>query len=259
MTAVHCRLCTETFEIGPDDLAYYDRISPVIGGKKQAIPAPMLCPQCRYQRRLCFRNERNLYHRKCDLSGRSMISMHPADTPFPVYYITEWLSDKWDAKTYGRAIDWNRPFFAQFAELCDAVPHFNLFITPTWDVNSDYTNCSSEAKNCYLITQAEKNEDCYYSRGINNCRSCSDCLRVHQCELCYECISCRHCYGCNFCEDCDNCSDCFFSSDLRGCRNCFGCHGLVQKESTSSISRSPRRNGSRKSDRSRSATRSSIR
>ena len=159
-----------------------------------------------------------------------MISMHPADTPFPVYHITEWMSDKWDPKSYGRKFDFSRPFFGQFAELCNAIPHFSAFVDPQMDVNSEYTNCSSEAKNCYLITQAEKNEDCYYSRGINNCKNCCDCLRVHRCELCYECISARNCYNCSYCSDCDNSSDCFFSSELRGCRNCFGCHGLVQKE-----------------------------
>ncbi len=225
-----CHHCSSNFEITPDDLAFLDQVSPVIAGKKYPIPAPTLCPTCRWQRRLMFRNERNLYHRKCDLSGRSMISMHPAETPFPVYHITEWLSDKWDAKSYGKDFDFTRSFFDQFKQLVMSVPHFSAFVDPTMDQNSEYTNCSSEAKNCYLITQAEKNEDCYYSRGINNCKNCCDCLRVHRCELCYECISARNCYRCLYCRDCDNCSDCYFSSELRGCRNCFGCHGLVQKE-----------------------------
>jgi len=216
--------------ITDEDMAFYDKISPVFNGKKEQVPAPKLCPQCRYQRRLGFRNERTLYHRKCDLSGKPMISMHPADTVFPVYHISEWLSDKWDAKDYGRDFDFNRTFADQFGEMCNEIPHFSAFVDPRMDVNSEYTNCSSEAKNCYLITQAEKNEDCYYARGINTCKNCCDCLRVTQCELCYECISCRGCYKCLFCEDCDNSSDCYFSTDLRGCKNCFGCHGLVQKE-----------------------------
>src|SRR5207244_1148676 len=134
-------------------------------------------------------------------SGKAMISMHPAKTPFPVYHILEWMGDKWDAKTYGRAFDFSRPFMEQFRDLCNEAPHFSAFVDPHMDVNSEYTNCSSEAKNCYLITQAEKNEDCYYSRGINTCKSCCDCLRVVKCELCYECISLRGCYRCLYCED----------------------------------------------------------
>lgn len=225
-----CTQCSAAFEITDEDLAFYDNVSPVFDGKKELIPPPTLCPQCRYQRRLACRNERTLYHRKCDLSGRPMISMHPADSPFPVYHITEWLTDKWDPKTYGRDFDFSKPFFEQFHELCTATPHFNAFVDPHMDINSEYTNCSSEAKNCYLITQAEKNEDCYYARGINNCKNCCDCYRVHKCELCYECIDANNCYNCRYCQDCDNSTDCWFSSDLRGCKFCFGCHGLAQKE-----------------------------
>lgn len=229
-TGKTCTQCSAPFEITQDDLAFYAKVSPVIAGKRYDVPPPTLCPECRWRRRLCFRNERNLYHRKCDLSGRSMISMHPANCSFPVYHITEWMTDKWDPKTYGRDFDFSRSFSDQFKELCDQVPHFNAFVDPHMDINAEYTNCSSEAKNCYLITQAEKNEDCYYSRGINNCKDCCDCLRVQKCELCYECVNATDCYHCLFVQDCSNCSDCYFSSGLRGCKHCFGCHELSQKE-----------------------------
>ena len=179
---------------------------------------------------MSFRNERTLYLRKCDITGKSMVSMHPAGTQFPVYNITDWLSDKWEPLDYGRDFDFNRPFFDQFKEMCQQIPHFSLFVDPHMDINSEYTNCSSEAKNCYLISQAEKNEDCYYSRGINSCKDCSDCLRVHQCELCYECISLNSCYHCLYSQESENCSDVYFSSNLKSCQNCFGCHNLVQKQ-----------------------------
>src|SRR3989344_2156403 len=106
--------CKSPFEIIDGDLQFYDRVSPVFAGKKFAIPPPTLCPDCRWQRRLSFRNERTLYLRKCDLSGKSMVSMHPADAPFPVYSITEWLSDKWNPLDYGQDFDFNRPFADQF-------------------------------------------------------------------------------------------------------------------------------------------------
>ncbi len=156
--------------------------------------------------------------------------MYPANVPFPVYKLQEWQKDSWDSADYGRDFDFSRPFFEQFAELTNEVPHFALFTYPEFDVNSDYTNCAGWSKNCYLISQAEQNEDCYYSRGINYSKNTCDCLRVHHCELCYECTDTSNSYRCLFTEECDNCSDCLFSSQLRGCRNCFGCHGLAQKE-----------------------------
>jgi hypothetical protein len=225
-----CTQCQASFEITKEDLAFYEKVSPTFNGTKYSIPSPTLCPDCRYRRRLAFRNERSLYRRTCDMTGKEMIAMHPPDTPFPVYHITEWMSDKWDPLDYGREYDYSRSFFEQFKELCDSVPHFSAFVDPQMDQNAEYTNCSSEARNCYMITQAEKNEDCYYSRGINQCKNCCDCLRVQQCELCYEVIYGTNCYRCFFCQDIWNSSDCFFSSDLRSCKHCFGCHGLSQKE-----------------------------
>ena len=225
-----CTHCQSPFEIRPEDLAFYERMSPTFAGKKFAIPAPTLCPNCRWIRRMTFRNERTLYHATCALTGKSMVSMHHPDTPFPVYHISEWLSDKWDPMDYGRDFDLSRPFFEQFKELCDSVPHFSLFVDPHLDINSDYTNCSNSAKNCYLISQAEQNEDCYYSRGINRSKDCADCLRIHQCELCYECTSMMGCYHCLYSQECESSSDCYFSSNLKSCKYCFASHDLVQKE-----------------------------
>jgi hypothetical protein len=77
-----CKHCQSTFEVTDDDLAFYDKVSPIFplgvnpvfsgegegsGVRKYAIPSPTFCPDCRQQRRLSFRNERKLYKRKCDL------------------------------------------------------------------------------------------------------------------------------------------------------------------------------------------------
>ncbi len=225
-----CKQCQTSFEVRPEDLAFYEEMSPTFAGKKFQIPPPTLCPDCRWQRRMCFRNERTLYVRKCDLSGKSIVSMYPSDVAFPVYDISEWLSDKWEPLDYGQDFDFTRSFFEQYKEMCERMPHQNLIIDPHLDVNSAYTNCSDSAKNCYLISQAEQNEDSYYSRGINRSKDCCDCLRIHRCELCYECTDLNNCYHCLYSQDCDSSSDCYFSSNLKACKNCFGCHDLVQKQ-----------------------------
>ena len=80
-----------------------------------------------------------------------MISMHHLSTPFPVYNITDWLGDEWDPKDYGRDFDFSRPFFEQFKEMCDEIPHFNSFVDPQLDQNSEYTNFSGTSKNCYYV------------------------------------------------------------------------------------------------------------
>jgi hypothetical protein len=61
-----CNHCNTKFDITDKDLEFYEKISPIFNDKKYSIPTPTLCPDCRQQRRLTFRNERKLYKRKCD-------------------------------------------------------------------------------------------------------------------------------------------------------------------------------------------------
>lgn len=156
--------------------------------------------------------------------------MHRPDKEFPVYEVGEWLHADWDPRSYGRDYDFARPFFEQMRDLRNAVPHFSLYTDPDTNVNSEFNNCLSDSKNCYLTRYSAYDENCYYSRGLFNCKDCCDCLTINDCELCYECLDSHHCYRCMYVQDCDNCSECFFSTGLRSCRNCIGCHGLVQKQ-----------------------------
>src|SRR3989304_10612746 len=77
--------CSASFQVTDADRAFYDRVSPMIGGRKMSIPEPSLCPECRQQRRISYRNERKLYKRNCDLTVKPIISMYSAEKPFPVY------------------------------------------------------------------------------------------------------------------------------------------------------------------------------
>lgn len=123
----NCQQCLNDFEVRPADLDFYDRTSPLLSGKKYLIPAPSLCPRCREQRRMSLNNEVNLYHRKCDLTGKQIISLYPNDSPYTVYNEPNWLEDKgWDPLDYGREFDFSRPFFDQFKELINEVPHLSV-------------------------------------------------------------------------------------------------------------------------------------
>ncbi len=95
-----CRQCAAVFPITDKDMEFYEKVSPVFGGKRYSIPAPTLCPDCRQQRRLSFRNERKLYKRKCDATGKDIISIYSPDKPYTVYHQDYWWSDKWDPLDY---------------------------------------------------------------------------------------------------------------------------------------------------------------
>src|SRR3989344_5612366 len=99
-----CRQCHSSFPIDDRDRAFY---------AKMQVPEPTLCPDCRLQRRLAWRVERNLYMRTCDLTGRNILSIFPPDHPNKVFYYEDWYKDTFDPHAYGRALDFSRPFFEQ--------------------------------------------------------------------------------------------------------------------------------------------------
>ena len=224
-----CTLTGQPFEIRQEDLKFLEEISPVFQGKKYPLPAPDLCPTARMQVRLAQRNERFLYHRKCDLSGKQIISCYSLDKPFPVYENDEWYSDKWDGKEYGMEFDFTQPFFEQFGKLRARVPRLARILEKPYE-NSDYCNTASQVKNCYLLFSSNQNEDCYFGSWVNQCRSCVDSLNVENCELCYECVGCRDCYALRYGRDCIGCRESFFLRDCQGCSNCFGCTNQVNKQ-----------------------------
>jgi len=215
-----CNQCHSSFEIFPEDQEFY---------QKMEVPEPTLCPQCRMQRRLSYRNERHLYHRKCDLTGKSIISAFSTDKPFPVYDLDAWWSDEWDAMDYGRDFDFSRPFFEQFFELRNQVPRLALIQQKPME-NSDYCNCASRNKNCYLVFSTNYCENVYYGSWVNHSKNSVDNSYLRNSELCYESVGCTDCFNVSYSQDSINCSDSAFLRNCQGVRNCFGSSNLVNKQ-----------------------------
>lgn len=222
-----CVQCRSAFAITKEDLQFADKVSPVIAGKKQAVPPPTLCPLCRQQRRLAWRNERHLYHRTCDLTGKSIIANFGPHTGITVYDQHEWWTDKWEPLSYGREFNFSRPFFAQFADLQREVPQPSLSV---WNSeNSDYCNYIGHVKGSYLIFGSVYSQDCYYGSPYYS-NNCVDTLVVRECEECYECVDCRKLRRCFFCQDCWHSNHLLCCYDCQGCSECIGCAGLRKKQ-----------------------------
>jgi len=224
-----CTKCAQQFEITDEDQKFYDKVSPVISGKKYLIPPPTLCPDCRQQRRLVFRNERNLYLRKCNLCGKVVISLYSAEKPHNVYCEDCFWSDKWDAINFGKDFDFSRPFFEQYLELLETVPIPAINMHGD-NENSDYTNLSSNNKNCYLSFASSDNEDAYYSTYLQRSKNIADCFFIFDSELCYECVDCFNGYNLRYSQSCRACRDSILLFDCRSCEYCIGCAGLVNKK-----------------------------
>lgn len=222
-----CRQCNSNFEVTEQDIAFYEKVSPVIDEKRYPFPPPTICPDCRLKRKVCFRNERSFYKRKCDLTGKDIISIYAPDKDVRVYGQEEWWSDKWDPRDHGRDYDFNRPFFDQIAELFKEVPLIAL-----WNFkceNATFNNNCFSLKNSYMNYNSDEGERILYCYVTEFCNDCTDTAFLQKSELCYECVDCTNSYNCIFSQLLDNCNDCFFSTDLIGCKQCFGCHGLRQQ------------------------------
>jgi len=228
MTTKNCKTCQAQFEITQADLDFYQKVSPSFKGQKYLIPSPTLCPDCRQQRRLAWRNQTNVYINMCSGTKENIFTAFNPQNTFPVYKNDYWYSDNWDPKDYGRDFDFNRPFFEQYAELIHSVPQMAL--SAFNNENCDYTNQIAFCNNCYLTFESEYNENCYYSSNIWGSNSSMDCLYLKDSELCYQCLDCTNCYKVQYSRDSENCSDSYFLKNCVSCKNCFGCVNLKGKE-----------------------------
>jgi hypothetical protein len=215
-----CQNCKNSFNIESDDFSFYE---------KMGVPAPTFCPECRAARRMNNTNERVLYFRSCDLTGKKIMSMFPSDAPFPVFESEAWYGDGWDPSIYAQDYDFSRPFFEQFLELQNKVPRMAL-VKQGKSINSDYCHRINDPKNCYMVFRATRPEECMYSYVLLDTRECVDCAYITKCELCYECIDCENCYGLIYAQESTNCRS---SAFIYGCHNlsdCIGCVNLRNKE-----------------------------
>lgn len=231
LSHMQCRQCQALFDSNVKETEFRVKIAPKFQDETHAIPAPTLCPDCRKQRRLAFRNERKLYERKCNSCQKDIISIYSSEKPQQVYCLTCWWSDKYTPTNYGQEYDFNKPFFVQYAELLKKVPLPNLVSSPdVEEYNSVYVNMAGANKNCYLIFESDNNQDSYYCTGLKNSKNCLESAYVSDSELCYECVDCVNCYNLAFSKECINCRDSYFLKNCTGCNNCLLSANLQHKE-----------------------------
>ncbi|MBI4034097.1 MAG: hypothetical protein HY378_00930 [Candidatus Brennerbacteria bacterium] len=216
-----CQNCKSKFVIEPEDFKFYEKIK---------VPPPTFCPECRFQRRLMFRNERVFYKRDCELCGKNVIALFAPERGRRVYCQPCWWGDGWDGTDYGMDYDPNRNFFEQLKELSLKTPYMSLITDYSTLVNSDYVNHAGTMKNCYLTFNADYCENVAYGVLVDYAKDSLDVNIFGESELCYEAINCGKCFNTFFSEDCTSCTDVYFSKDCVGCSHCFGCAGLRNKK-----------------------------
>jgi len=214
----NCQNCKNEFVIEPEDFEFYSKIK---------VPPPTWCPECRMQRRLCFRNERILYKRLENIHNNQVVSSYSSEVMAPIYNQKDWWSDIWDPLAYGKDYDFTKPFFEQFKALARKIPWPALL---NWNsVNSDYCSYTTDNKNCYLVFGGDYNEDCSYATHNFYTKESLDLYWVEKCELCYELIYCENCYRLFNSQYCKNCTGSAYLFNCTNCHDCFGCINLKNR------------------------------
>jgi len=214
-----CQNCKSPFQIDASDFEYYKKI--------EVLP-PRMCPLCRAQRRLAFRNERAFYKRKCDRCDKDVVSMYSPSKRYRVWCYDCWFKDDWDPLVYGRNYDSTRSFLEQFEELWNEVPKIGLMHMRS--VNSEYVNISADNKDCYMIVESSNNEGCTHCYWIQECKDCVDVSFASKTELSYESDDCYDSYKLYYSKGCHDCRDSFFLFDCKDCSDCIGCVNLRSKK-----------------------------
>jgi hypothetical protein len=212
-----CKQCGFEFEIPLEDRQYFE-----IHG----INHPEYCRLCSWQRKLAWQNEYQIYKRKCDATGKTMVSVYKDDANCPVYEKEFWSGDEWVLPEMD--YDESRPFFEQYWEFSKQVPRPST--NRVGAENSEYAHLIFDSKSCYLSFQVFQSENligCYRSVRLKDSANSFFCIDS---ELLCECVNCSRGYNLKFSEDCENCSDSAFLYDCKSCKNCFMCWNLRNKE-----------------------------
>lgn len=217
-----CGQCGGVFKVFKEDIEFYQKLR---------VPPPFLCPDCRKQRRFGFYNDILKFYKKDCLAhpGERVISTFHPESPYKIFDLDYWWSDKWSGENYAKDYDFSRHFFEQFKDFTLSVPHQAILHYQTGVVGSPYTVDVLWAKNCYFTGVAGRMENVHYSYWVVGAKDCLDLLNVSGTENCYQTVNSKRCHSCFFCQNCQECISGYFLYDCRNCQNCFGCYNLRHK------------------------------
>ncbi|MBI4253295.1 hypothetical protein HY623_03935 [Candidatus Uhrbacteria bacterium] len=214
-----CPISGLPFEITDTERELYGRFD---------LPVSDMHPILRFVMRFAHGNNWSLYWTEDCRTGKKILSCYdPKEFPKIVEH-GYWMSNEFDAREYGRAFDFSRPFFEQYFEMVAEVPRPNVTILNCENV--EYANHVFWSKNCYLCFICFHCENVLYSFRARKCRECMYAFNCRESELLYQCANCTMCFNLQYAELCSHCSDSRFLSNCIDCSNCYQCVNLKHKQ-----------------------------
>ncbi|MFA6023839.1 MAG: hypothetical protein WC777_01305 [Candidatus Gracilibacteria bacterium] len=225
-----CSISGESFTVGPIELQLREKF-----GLSDSLPTVL--PKYRFQELGAFWPHWNLHKRRCDKTGRPLVSIFREDCAYPVWHRDEWVAH---ANPPSQDPDFSRPFFDQAWELFQTCPLPHAFQSN--NQNCEYTDDWYYSRNCYLCHSGQGNEDCRYCYGCDSIKDNHGTVFSFDSQLCLDLINSSACYNSvfllnskavqdsAFLYDCRDCSDCLFCFNLRNKKYCFANEQLTKEE-----------------------------
>jgi hypothetical protein len=228
MQQLSCKKCSQHYTVDEAHRTFLDTVAPRSEGQILSIPSPTLCPSCRLQRRLAYRNPSTISWRTSSMSGKKIITAFTDESRAKVIENELWWGDSWSASDYARAYDFTDGFFSQFEKLRFDVPYQARLLRSS--ENSEYCHNGDDMKDCYFVFNTHEAEHSMYCDYNWWGKSNIDCTRTVRAELCYDCLETPGGYNLQSSEFSSDCRDSYFLSQCISCSNCFGCVNLVRKQ-----------------------------
>ena len=186
---------------------------------------PETSPVYRFMHLGAFWQHWNLHRRKCDKTGKDIISVFSADCPYPVWHKDEWIKN---ANPPWADFDDTKNVFPQMWEFFKLSPIAHNM--GAGNENCEYTDDWWYSKNCYLCHSGLNNEDLKYCYRTLNCKDSQYVVFSSDCELCVDVIYSFNCFQTIYALMCRQCSDSCFLYDCRNCQHCMFCSNLRNKK-----------------------------
>ncbi len=212
-----CPLTGRTFTISPAEMALREKLG--VEGE------PVLHPIARWQILAAFWQHWALHKRRCDKTGKPIVSVFSEDCPYPVWHKDEWIKH---AAPPSAEIDLAKPIFPQMWELfrqCP-IPH-NI---GAGNQNCEYADDWWYSKNCHLCHSGLNDEDLRYCYRVFQMKNSQFCVFSYDSELCVDLINSHNCFRSVYLFNCWNCSESAFLYDCRNCQHCMFCSNLRNKQ-----------------------------
>ncbi len=211
--------CEEEFEIVSEDIEFL---------KMLRAPVPNYCPTCRRMRRFVHMNFCQFFKRLCDVPdhNESMISIFPEECPFPVYDYQYFISDKFDAFSYGTKLQEKINPFSTLLKLRKKFPMPSFLNKDPLGINDEYSNGGRDVKNIYYAFGCYHSENVWYSGLVNRSKDIMDSKTISKSDYLYRGVYSDHIYKSSFIYFSKDCTNSMFLFDCRSCIDCFGCVNL---------------------------------